>query len=298
MTYAYYPGCTLHSQARGFRESTALSAQALGIELAEIPNWQCCGAVYPLVQDNLFPVVSAARNLAAAAAMGMPMLTVCSACYHVHKRTNVLMAGDEEKCAKLNAFIEDSYDGGGEVLHLLEAIRRDVRPDALAAKVTRPLTGLRVAAYYGCMLLRPEKELAFDDPEAPSILESHLRALGAEVVEFSHRSECCGAYLSVSRPAAARRASGDILRAAVRARAEIVVTSCPLCFFNLDEQQLLLQSEDYEFQTIPVVYFTQLTALALGAWDRPWHQGEHRIDPGAALTRFTAPSSPAAVAGA
>lgn len=297
MTYAYYPGCTLHSQARGFRESTALSAQALGIELDELPSWQCCGAVYPLVQDNLFPLVSAARNLAAAAAMGKPMVTVCSACYHVHKRTNVLMAGDEEKRAKINAFIEDSYAGRGEVLHLLEAFRRDVAPAELAGKIARPLAGLRVAAYYGCMLLRPEKELAFDDPEAPSILEDHVRALGADVVQFSHRSECCGAYLSVSKPAAARRASGDILRAAVRARAEIIVTSCPLCFFNLDEQQPALQSEDYEFQAIPVVYFTQLTALALGAWDRPWYDGEHRIDPGVVLSRFAVPS-PAAVAGA
>ncbi|MDP2873508.1 MAG: heterodisulfide reductase-related iron-sulfur binding cluster, partial [Bacillota bacterium] len=169
MAYAFYPGCTLHSQARGFRESVNLSAQALGIELTELPNWQCCGAVYPLVQDNLFPVVSAARNLSAAAATGLPMVTVCSACYHVHKRTNLLMAGDEEKRAKLNAFIESSYDGRGEVLHLLEALRREVEPAALAGKVTRPLTGLRVAAYYGCMLLRPEKELAFDDPEKPSI---------------------------------------------------------------------------------------------------------------------------------
>ncbi|MDP2871848.1 MAG: heterodisulfide reductase-related iron-sulfur binding cluster, partial [Bacillota bacterium] len=175
--------------------------------------------------------------------------------------------------------------------------RREVEPAALAGKVTRPLTGLRVAAYYGCMLLRPEKELAFDDPEKPSILEDHLRALGADVVEFSHRSECCGAYLSVSRPPAARRASGDILRAAVRAGAEIVVTSCPLCFFNLDEQQAALQAEDYEFQTIPVAYFTQLTAMALGAWDRPWHDGEHRVDPGPVLGRFAA-AAPAVVAGA
>lgn len=291
MSYAYYPGCTLHSQARGFRESIALCAQALGIELAELPNWQCCGAVYPLVQDNLFPIVSAARNLAAAAAMGMPMLTVCSACFHVHKRTSTLMAGDEEKRAKLNAFIEADYSGGIEVLHLLQAVRRDVGPAALAGKIARPLTGLRVAAYYGCMLLRPEKELAFDDPEAPGIFEEHVRALGADVVSFSHRSECCGAYLSVSAPAAARRASGDVLRAAVRAGAEIIVTSCPLCFYNLDEQQPALLAADYEFQTIPIVYFTQLTAMALGVWARPWYEDEHRVDPGPALARFAVPAA-------
>jgi heterodisulfide reductase subunit B len=298
MIYAYYPGCTLHSQARGFRESTEKSAAALGIGLAELPEWQCCGAAFPLTTDSLFPVLAAARNLASAARLGQPLVAVCSACYHVHKRTNRLIATDPEKRAQFNSMVEADYDGGTEVLHLLEAIRREVPADALAGKVKRPLSGLRVAAYYGCLLLRPEKELCFDDPEAPSVLEEHLRALGAQPVEFPYRGECCGSYLSVSAPQAAQRAAGNVLRSARRAGAEIVATSCPLCFYNLDEQQPALQAADYEFQPMPIVYFTQLLALALGVWDRPWHPDEHRVDPGQVLAGFTvAPAAPVAAGG-
>lgn len=287
MVYAYYPGCTLHSQARGFRESTERSAAALGMELRELPEWQCCGAVYPQTTDSLFPVLAAARNLAAASLLGGPMLTVCSGCYHVHKRTNRLIATDPEKRAQFNALTELEYDGSLEVLHLLEAIRREIPADRLAAKLDRPLEGLRVAAYYGCLLLRPEDELQFDDPERPTIMEDNLRALGAEPVEFPYRSECCGSYLSVSSPKAALRATGDILRSARRAGAELIVTSCPLCFYNLDEQQPALQAADYEFVPLPVVYFTQLLALALGVWEDPWYPDEHRIDPGPVLARFS-----------
>jgi heterodisulfide reductase subunit B len=294
MIYAYYPGCTLHTQARGFKDSTARAAAALGMELREIPSWQCCGGVFPLVTDNLFPVVSAARNLAAASRLGAPMVTVCSACYHVHKRTNLLMAQDAEKRDKLDRFIESDYAGQVQVLHLIEAIRREVGAEGLRPRVKRPLMGLKVAAYYGCLLLRPEKELGFDDPEAPHVLEDLLSELGAEPVQFSFRSECCGAYLSVSRPEASRHCSSNVLRSAARAGAEVVVTSCPLCFFNLDEQQPALMAEDYGFQPLPVVYFTQLLALALGAWPRPWYAEEHRVDPGPVLGRYAAEGADAA----
>lgn len=289
MVYAYYPGCTLHQQAAGFRESTARSAQALGIELAEMPTWQCCGAVYPLAKDNLFGVVSAARNLAAAHDLGQAMVTVCSACYHVHKRTNRLIATDQDARAKLDAYIETEYDGSGEVLHLLEVIRRDIGFDALRERVKVPLLGLKVAGYYGCLLLRPQEELEFDDPEAPRILEELIEGLGAQAVTFSHRVECCGQYLSLSNPAAAHRCSGAVLRSARRAGAEVVVTSCPLCFFNLDEAQAELAREDPEFQPLPVLYFTQLLALALGVWERPWLSAEHQVDPAPVLSRFKLP---------
>ncbi len=278
MKFSYYPGCTMHEQAKNFERSTLESARALGVELMEMTDWQCCGAVYPLVTDNLFPVVSAARNLSTVEKDGRDMVTLCSACYHVHKRTSLLARTDEEARGKLESFIEEDLPGKSRVLHLLEVLRDDVGFDAVKEKVGEGLAGLKVAPYYGCLLLRPAGEMEFDDPEAPTIMSDLITSLGGEQVEFPQGIECCGAYLSLSRPELPRRRVQRIIDGARMRGAEALMVSCPLCQFNLDT----LQGGENQ---LPIFYFSQLLALGLGLGDEPCVLDQHNIDPRPALVR-------------
>ncbi|MEW6523340.1 MAG: CoB--CoM heterodisulfide reductase iron-sulfur subunit B family protein [Bacillota bacterium] len=283
MKYAYFPGCTLHTQADNFRLSCDASCRELGLELAELQSWECCGAVFPLSTDNRLPLASPFRTLARAHATGQPLLTLCSACYNVLKRTNYTVSGNAEVREKLEAFVELPYAGQGRVVHLLEAIRDDLGWGALRARVKRPLSGLPVAAYYGCLLLRPQEELQFDDPENPRVLEELVSALGAKPVLYPHRAECCGAYLGVRDSESTLGAVRTILQAAGARGARVLVTSCPLCFYNLDSAQARISQEDLAFKPLPVLYFTQLLALALGAPASQLVLSRHQVDPWPAL---------------
>lgn len=264
MAYRYFPGCTLHEQARNFDVTARESAWRLGLELAELDTWQCCGAVFPLATDAIINLVSPYRALAAADGAGADLVTLCSGCLNVLRRTNRLVATNREIREKLKSFVEADYSGGRQVHHLLEILKRDVTFEGLAAKVSKGLAGLRVAPYYGCLLLRPPEDMCFDDPEAPTILEDFLRALGAEPVDFALKTECCGAYLALRD--GGRSAAAAVVRSAAAGGADLVVTSCPSCSYNLEQAGTAL----------PVVYFTQLLALALGL-DGAF--GGHAVDP-------------------
>ncbi len=182
MEIPYFPGCTLRTKAKGFDNSARASMRALGIELVELADWNCCGATFPLSVDNLLALSGPARVLVSARAEGERLAVACSACYNVLKRTNRLFREDPESREKLNLFIEADYQGDLKVVHLLELLRDEIGFEEVGAAVKKPLEGLRVAPYYGCMLLRPPKEVAFDDPENPQVMDELLRSLGAEVV--------------------------------------------------------------------------------------------------------------------
>lgn len=259
------------------------ACRRLGIELCELERWYCCGAVFPLVDDNLMPLVAPVRTLAGAAKTGQPLVTLCSACYNVLKRANRVVAEGKEKREKLNAFTEEDYRGQVRVVHLLELFRDDVGFGVLQRKVGRGLGGLRVAPYYGCLLLRPQKEVGLDDPEMPTIFEQFLAALGGEVVEFPYRTECCGAYLSVTAQKAAGDATRRVLEAAGRAGAELVAVSCPLCHYNLDSTQAEIVARYPGFSPIPVVYFPQLLAVALSLGDDVCRFDGQQVDPAPVL---------------
>lgn len=259
MNYLYYPGCTLHEKARDYDTSGRAAAHALGIELEEMPDWSCCGTVFPLTTVDLVGLVAPVRTLAEARRLGRgEIVTLCSFCYNVLKRANHAMRNGHEKRRRINAYLQGEdypeYTGETEVLHLLEVLRDRLGFDALREKVRRPLEGMRVAPYYGCLLLRPGQEIGMDDPENPTILEEMLAALGCEVVEFPHKVECCGSYIGISAPEVAREASLQILQMARDLGAESLALACPLCAYNLG------QAQD---GTIPVLYFTQLLGQAL-----------------------------------
>jgi heterodisulfide reductase subunit B2 len=237
--------------------TTMAAAAALGIELVELEEWQCCGAVYPLYEDELISLLSPVRTLAAA--KGEPLVSLCAACHHVLKRAQELMQRSEDARNKVTDFLEVDYSGEGRVLHFLEVLRDDLGFDKLAEMIKKPLEGRKVAAYYGCLLLRPSKVMQFDDPENPTIMEDLLKALGADVVKSPYRTECCGAYLSVTEEGVARDTVDRILDSARRAGAEALITACPLCRYNLENC-----AADDGKEPIKVYYFSELLAEAMG----------------------------------
>jgi heterodisulfide reductase subunit B len=275
----YFPGCTLSQKAQGFDHSAREVMALLGRELAELPSWNCCGATFPLSIENLLVLTGPARVLAAARAEGEQVAVACAACYNVLKRTNLVLQQDEDKREKIDFFIESEYAGDLEVLHLIEILRRPPAWERLREAAQQRLDGLKVAAYYGCLLLRPPAEVAFDDPENPILLDEILAAAGATPVAYPHRGECCGGYLAVRSEEAAIAASYRILAAARTAGADLVVTSCPLCQFNLDRRQALMRRREAGFRPLPVLYFTQLLGLALGCSGAGYLLDQHYVDP-------------------
>jgi len=256
MVFQYYPGCTLRTKAKELDKKAREAAAVLGIELKEIPEWQCCGGCYPVAKDEIATKLSAVRTMMAAKEADMPVVTVCSACHNVLKRVNADMKEDAVIADRVNRYMQNDvpYNGEGEVLHFLEMLRDKVGFDAIRAAVKNPLTGRKIGAYYGCLLLRPGKVMAFDDPENPTIIEDFIRALGAEPVIYPYRNECCGAYLTLEDKASTDKKSHAVLTSAAMAGAECVITACPLCLYNLNRCG----------GEIPAVYFTELLYEALG----------------------------------
>jgi len=254
--YLYFPGCTLKDKAASVMEKTALmAASELGLPLEEIDEWQCCGAVYPLTDDELITLVSPSRTLFAA--KDKPVVTLCSACHHVLKRTRERLAADKDARDKISSFLEEEYPGKTPVLHYLELLRDELGWDALKEKIKAPLKGRRLAAYYGCMLLRPAKEMAFDNPERPRIMEDFLQALGAEVITFPFRNKCCGAYLAVTEKQVMEDTSNNIVKMALEYGAEELTTACPLCYYNLEQTPAAKEGK------IKISYFSEPLAEAL-----------------------------------
>ena len=256
MKVSYYPGCTLRTKAKQLDLYARKSAEALGITMEEIENWQCCGGVFSTAKDEIATKLSSVRALSEAAKKEQILVTVCSACHNVIKQTNHAMQNDEDFAMHVNRYMApESYDGSARVLHYLEMLRDVVGFDTLKEKVVNPLSGKKIAAYYGCLLLRPGQTMQMDDVENPTILEDFIRALGAEPVIYAQRNECCGGYVAMEDPASAQKKSKKVLDSAASHGAEIIVTACPLCRYNLEKNG---ESE------MPVVYFTELLAEALG----------------------------------
>jgi len=266
MSLAYYPGCTLKTKAKNLEEPAIASMEVLGAKLEEIPRWNCCGAVYSLADDDLIHQVAPVRNLIRAKEQGgNELVTLCSFCLNTLKRANLLMKENAEKRNTLNSFMDEEIDYSGEVkvVHLLEVLRDEIGWESLAQKVKLPLRELKVAPYYGCTLLRP-REVAIDSVENPTILHEFLKALGAAPVDFPESARCCGSYQIVSNPDDISGYAWDILSSALSRGAEALVLTCPLCDFNLGRGQEELRKQHSEFKGMPLFYFTQLLALALG----------------------------------
>lgn len=262
ITYSYFPGCTLKNKAVELDAYARASAEVLGFELKEIQDWQCCGGVYPMSTKEIAPKLPSVRALSDAYKSSQNLVTLCSACYNVLKQTNDAMANDENTSLKANNYLKEDgieYHGETKVLHYLEVLRDVVGWDNVKAAVKNPLKGKKIGAYYGCLLLRPGSVMQFDDPENPQIIEDFIKAIGATPVIYAQRNECCGAYTVFENPSIPEKRAQAILGNAEDFGAEMLVTSCPLCRYNLIKNR--------KDSNLDVIYFSELLAEALGIKD-------------------------------
>lgn len=262
ITYSYFPGCTLKNKAVELDAYARASAEVLGFELKEIQDWQCCGGVYPMSTKEIAPKLPSVRALADASSHSQNLVTLCSACYNVLKQTNDAMTNDENTILKANNYLKQDgieYHGETKVLHYLEVLRDVIGWDNVKAAVKNPLKGKKIGAYYGCLLLRPGNVMQFDDPENPQIIEDFIKAIGATPVIYAQRNECCGAYTVFENPAIPEKCAQAILGNAEDFGAELLVTSCPLCRYNLIKNK--------KNSKLDVIYFSELLAEALGIKD-------------------------------
>lgn len=254
MKFSYYPGCTLKNKAKNFDVSANECAKILGFELVEVDDFQCCGGVFTTSTDEIATKLAAVRALKAAKKADMPLVTVCSACHNVIKQTNHAMRTDSVFADRVNRYINDGDDYHGEtkVYHYLEVLRDIIGFDKVKEKVKTPLD-MDIGAYYGCLLLRPGAVMETDDPENPQIMEELIKALGGRPVDYGMKNECCGAYVTLDDPEFAKKRSKTVISSAETAGADVIVTACPLCRYNLVKSGA----------DIPVMYFTELLSKAL-----------------------------------
>lgn len=264
LKYAYYPGCSLHASAGEYDLSTRELFKTLGIGLEEIPDWICCGATPAHNVDELLSLSLGAKNLELAGHVEGDVAVACAACFSRLKFAQHTLGESESKRAQVEKAIDGPVHLETSVKHLLDILVRDYGVERLTQAVNKPLSGLKVACYYGCLLTRPPDVPNLDCCEAPTIMEDLLRAVGAEPVAWSHRLECCGANFTLSRPGVVLQLSNAILESAKMAGAHCFVVACPLCHGNLDIRQKEIEGVYRADYGMPVFYITQLVGLAAG----------------------------------
>ncbi len=265
---SYYPGCALHGTAREYDESTKAVADTLGVVLRELPDWNCCGASSAHVTDEKLALDLAGRNLAIARHEGMDLVVPCAACY---SRLKAAQREDEGR--------ETGEGDGLRVLSLLDFFSLPKLLDTLSSRMKRSLAGVKVVCYYGCLLVRPPKTTCAGHHEFPQNMDRLMEAIGITSLPWSHKTDCCGASLVLTRTDIVLALTGKLLDEAVKAGAEAVVVACPLCQSNLDSRQeaiLKTMGRNYE---MPVFYFTELIGLSLGHKDSPRWFKRHIVDP-------------------
>jgi heterodisulfide reductase subunit B len=282
-TTTYYPGCSLHSTGIEYQLSTQAIFTALGMEMAEAKDWNCCGATPAHSAGNFLSHALPLRNLIIAEQTGEQVILPCAACYNVFRRTHHFMQQATPEAEEVNREVAEivgtKYQGKLAVRHLLEVFTEEDMLNKFKFSSLKPLRGLKLATYYGCLLVRPAEEVAFDDPEQPRKLDMLVESLGAEAVPWSYKTDCCGGSMAIPRPEIVTQMANNLVEAARRAGAEAIVTACPLCQANLDTRQNSVQ------KALPVLYFTELMAAALNLPNQEKWLRKHIVDPGNLLSR-------------
>ncbi|MCL1853593.1 MAG: CoB--CoM heterodisulfide reductase iron-sulfur subunit B family protein [Peptococcaceae bacterium] len=263
MRYAYYPGCSLNSSGLEYNMSAQAIAPLLGIDLFELPEWNCCGASSAHLQDHTLALALPARNLAIGEDLGLSLAIPCAACLSRCKATEHAVRSSEETHTLIESLIDRPYTAAYPVKSLLEVFIESSM-DLLQDKITKPLTGLKAAAYYGCLQARPTDYMDMDDPEYPQTIDIIIEAVGAEPVDWAHKTECCGNGHPTAYPKIGSRLVNRILKQAEISGAECIVCACPMCFFNLDMRQKALGQKRGRPFNLPVYYYTQLMGIAMG----------------------------------
>lgn len=271
MKFAYFPGCTDHSSSYEYGRSTEAVLEALGVELVEIEDWNCCGAAATHSLHRLLSLCLPARNISKAQqAKAGPLVVPCAGCYSYLKRTEHVLQHNEAERKQIEEIVGFTYDPSTEILALMDLFLTRIGLEKIREKVKRPLKGLRTACYYGCALVRHPKITRLDDPENPQYLDRLMRGIGAEPVEWSYKTDCCGADLAMTYADVVQTLVGRIVSMAKEAEAHCLVTSCGLCTMNLEMRQEL---------GLPIFYFTELIGVAFDVPKREHWWKKHLINP-------------------
>lgn len=271
MKLSYYPGCSLHGTAREYGESVTAVSAALGIELNEIKDWSCCGATAAHSTNYKLSVALPARDLVAAEKNGMDVMVPCAACFNRLKSTQHHLKEDSKLKGEIENIIGSKYEGNIAIRNPIDIIINDVGLEELSKKVIKPLKGIRPVSYYGCLLLRPKEICNFDDHENPVLLDKIMETVGADVKQWSYKTDCCGGSLTISMTKVVNNMVDKLMTMAREAGANCVVVACPICMANLD----MRASANLK---LPVFYFTELLALAMGiAGPETWAK-MHTVD--------------------
>jgi heterodisulfide reductase subunit B len=270
---AYYPGCSLHGTAKEYDQSVKSVSRALGIELKEVEDWSCCGATSGHATNFKLSVALPARNLMIAGKGDVKeMMVPCAACFNRFKSAQHHLDHDQALKAEMEGVVGQKYTAGLNIKNPIDILYNDIGLDALARKVTKKLTGLKPVSYYGCLLVRPPEVCQFENYENPYMLDDILKTLGADVKNWSYKTDCCGGSLTISRTDIVGKLVDKLMTMAREAGANCVVTACPVCMANLDTRA----GENLQ---LPVFYFTELVALALGLQGSASWFKLHNVDP-------------------
>jgi len=272
LDYSYYPGCSLHSTGKEYGQSVKVVSRALGIRLRELDDWSCCGASSAHSTNFELSVALPARNLVIAEKQGLDVMIPCAACYNRFKSAQHSLAQDSKLKKNIANSLDGNYKGTAVIRSPIDIIYQDVGLESLADKVVKKLERLKPVSYYGCLWLRPPEICGFDDTENPYMLDEIMISLGAESCNWSFKTDCCGGSLTVSKTELVVNMVDRLMRMAREAGANCLVTACPLCMANLD----MRASDDVR---LPVFYFTELIALAMGLEGPGNWFGLHNIDP-------------------
>jgi heterodisulfide reductase subunit B len=271
MKLAYYPGCSLESTAKEYDQSSRSVCAALDLELLELEDWSCCGSTSAHNLNHALATALPARNIALAQKNGLDVTVPCAACFARLRKADYMMRYDQEARRQIEEIVGFKYKGEIRIISLVEAMVDKVGLDSISSNVVKPLDGLKVACYYGCLMVRPPEVQGFDSVENPVMLDNLVNSLGAQAVKWSYKTECCGASLSLTNTNVVQGAVARIVNAAREAGAAAIVTSCPMCQSNLE----MRQGSD----KMPSFYFTELMGLAFGLNEAQGWLGKHLIDP-------------------
>jgi heterodisulfide reductase subunit B len=273
---AYYPGCSLETTAVEFNDSTKAVCEALELELIEPKGWVCCGSSAAHRSDPPAALKLPLENLALIEQSGFKEVTMpCAACFNRHKAAQYEIHQEESHWREMDVELGYHYQDTVEVNTLVETLNKHIGAETLSRKVKKPLEGLKVVCYYGCLLTRPPQVTGSPNPENPTDMDELVTALGAEVLDWSYKTCCCGAAHSLTRPDIVVKLSGNIVNQARNVGADVIAVACPLCHMNLDARQFQMEVEE----PMPIMFFTQLMAIALGLPEKEAVLHKNLVDP-------------------
>jgi len=274
MEVSYYPGCTIESSAREYGESVAAVARILGIDLKELADWTCCGAASAHATDDGLALALPARNLETADKTGLDLVVPCAACYSRLKHADkALRSGERIEGAG------NGYKGDFSIKHLVDFIWEEVGEKTILEKVKKPLEGLKAVGYYGCLITRPPRITGASDPDNPESMDNILKTLGADVKNWSYKTDCCGAEHVLTMPEVAWRMIQKLFDMAEEAEADVIAVACPMCQSNLDTHQAEISAQAGKRYNVPILYFTELMGLAFGDPSAEKWFARHFVDP-------------------